>query len=227
MLPRVVKVPRKEYFWGTSSRPGKHSANNAVPLLHVLRDYIHAGDKEREITRLLTNGYVLLDGKTVKDRRTAVGFMDLITLVPTKESYRVIYDQLGRLVLKKETEKFAETKFLRVANKHSISKGKIQLLFHDGQNMISDSEVKPGDVLNVKLPGKEIVDVLKLQPGSKVFITGGSHVGEVATVKRVEVKKSSSSNLVEMEEDFQTISDYVFVIGNSKFTYEVKGDVVS
>ena len=65
-----------------------------------------------------------------------------------------------------------------------------------------------------------------MQPGSKVFITGGSHVGETATVKKIEVKKSSSANLVEMEEGFETISDYVFVIGSNKFSYELSGEVV-
>ena len=114
MLPRVVKVPRKEYFWGTSARPGKHSRESSVPLLHILRDYLHLGDKEREITRLLNSGFILIDGKKVKDRRTGVGFMDLVTIVPTSENYRMLYDQRGRLVLRKESDKFSGVKFLRV-----------------------------------------------------------------------------------------------------------------
>jgi small subunit ribosomal protein S4e len=226
MLPRVVKVPRKEYFWGASARPGKHSRESSVPLLHILRDYLHIGDKEREITRLLNSGFVLLDGKKVKDRRTGVGFMDLVTIVPTSESYRLLYDQRGRLVLRKESDKFAGVKFLRVKNKHTIPGGKNQLSFHDGQNTVSDVDLKPGDVVTVRLPEKKFEEVLRMQPGSKVFITGGSHVGEIATVKKIEVKKSSSANLVEMEEGFETISDYVFVIGSTKFSYEIASEVV-
>jgi small subunit ribosomal protein S4e len=225
MLPRVVKVPRKEYFWGASARPGKHSRESSVPLLHLLRDYLHLGDKEREITRLLNSGYVLLDGKKVKDRRTGVGFMDLVTIVPTSENYRLLYDQRGRLVLRKESEKFSGVKFLRVKNKHTISGGKTQLSFHDGQNTLSDADLNPGDVVTVRLPEKKFEEVLRMQPGSKVFITGGSHVGEIATVKKIEVKKSSTANLVEMEEGFETISDYVFVIGSNKFSYELAGEV--
>ncbi|MGC8515343.1 MAG: 30S ribosomal protein S4e [Thermoplasmata archaeon] len=226
MLPRVVKVPRKEYFWGASTRPGKHSRESSVPLLHILRDYLHLGDKEREITRLLNSGYILVDGKKIKDRRTGVGFMDLVTIVPTSENYRLLYDQRGRLVLRKESDKFAGVKFLRVKNKHTIPGGKTQLSFHDGQNTVTDADLKPGDVVKVRLPEKKFEEVLRMQPGSKVFITGGSHVGETATVKKIEVKKSSSANLVEMEEGFETISDYVFVIGSNKFSYELTGEVV-
>ncbi len=227
MLPRVVKVARKEYFWGASARPGRHSTESSVPLLHVLRDYLHLGDKEREITRILNSGFVLVDGKKVKDRRIGVGFMDLVTVVPTSQNYRVLYDRRGRLVLRNESEKFAGVKYLRVKNKRTVSDRKTQLSFHDGQNTISDADLTPGDVVTVKLPEKKFQEILKMQPGSKVFITGGSHVGETATVKKIEVKKSSSANLVEMEEGFETISDYVFVIGSSKSFYEVAGEVVS
>ncbi|MCL4444824.1 MAG: 30S ribosomal protein S4e [Candidatus Thermoplasmatota archaeon] len=227
MLPKVVKVPRKEYFWGTSARAGKHSRESSVALLHVLRDYLHAGDKEREITRILNSGFVLIDGKKIKDRRTAVGFMDLITLVPTNESFRVIYDNKGRLVLKKENEKYLAIKLMRVSNKKTIDGGKVQIVFHDGQNMISDLDVRTGDVITVSLPDRKPGEVYKLQPGSRAFITGGSHVGETGTVKKIEVKKSSSANQVEFEEGFETISDYVFIIGTARSSYDLTGEVIS
>lgn len=220
MLPRVVKVPRKEYFWGTSARPGKHSAESSVPLLHVLRDYLHLGDKEREITRILNDGMILLDGRIVKDRRASVGFMDLISVVPRDEHFRIIYDSNGRLVTKKESEKFFSKKYLKVEGKNTIRGGKTQIIFHDGQNVISSDPLTPGDVVVAKLPEKNVEEVLKMQPGSRVFITGGSHIGETATIKKIEVKKSSSANMVEMEEGFQTISDYVFTIGTQRSSYE-------
>lgn len=220
MLPRVVKVPRKEYFWGTSARPGKHSSESAVPLLHVLRDYIHIGDKEREITRILNNGMILVDGRIVKERRTSVGFMDLISIVPRNEHYRIIYDTKGRLVAKKEIDKFASVKYLKVEGKNTLRGGKSQIIFHDGQNVVSTQALTPGDVIVAKIPDKNIEEVLKMQPGSKAFITGGSHIGETATIKKIEVKKSSAANMVEMEEGFETISDYVFVIGTQRSSYE-------
>ena len=220
MLPRVVKVPRKEYFWGTSAIAGKHNTKSSVPLLHVLRDYLHLGDKEREITRILNAGMVLIDGRKVKERRTSVGFMDLISVVPNNEHFRIVYDKKGRLVPKKEIERFSSTKFLKVEGKNTIRGGKTQIVLHDGQNFISSQDLVPGDVIVAKLPEKSIEEVLKMQPGSKVYITGGSHIGETATIKKIEVKKSSSANLVEMEEGFETVSDYVFVIGTQRFSYD-------
>ena len=44
------------------------------------------------------------------------------------------------------------------------------------------------------------------------YLTGGSHIGETATLKSQEVKRSSKPNETSFK-DFGTITDYVFIIG--------------
>lgn len=222
MISRTVKIPRKNFFWGATPNAGKHSRDSSVALLTVLRDYLKLGDKEREITRMLNSGFIKIDGKIVKNRKTAVGFMDLITVVPMEKNYRVLYDNKGRLVVREEDQAASGVKPMKVFNKVTIPSGKTQLVLHDGQNIISeDSSISTGDVLIMSVPEKKIQHVIKMQPGNKAFLTGGAHVGSTGTIKKVEVKKSSVSNLVHFEEGFSTISDYTFVISGPKYTFNV------
>ncbi len=221
MVTPAVKTARKLHFWGVTPMTGKHSRARSVAMLTVLRDYLNLGDKEREITRILNSGAVKLDGEIVKERRAAVGFMDVINLVSLNQTYRIIYDTNGRLVAIPDA-KHAGSKLVKVTGKKSEGKGKYVISFHDGQNIISeDSTITPNDVLLVSVPDKKIEQTLKLAPGAKVFMTGGSHVGETGTIKAVEVKKSSQANLVELEEGFSTTIDNVFVIGSQKFMFDL------
>ena len=224
MLPRVVKVPRKEYFWGVSAIPGGHRKDQSLPLMHLLRDYLGVGDKEREISRILTMGQIRLDGKVVKQKRRGVGFMDVVSIPSVKKHYRIIYDKLGRLIPVEETEEGSKLKPRKLVNKVSIKGGKTMLVFHDGFNKISDMQMETGDVALFDLEKNSVKNVTKLTEGMKVFLTGGNHVGSLALVKDVEVSRSSASNLVHTEEGFATVEEYVFPIGNMSLNFsEVKG----
>lgn len=225
MIPRVTKIPRKVYFWGATPNAGKHTKESSVALLTVLRDYLKLGDKEREVTRMLNSGFIKLDGKIVKERKTAVGFMDLISVVPLDKHYRVLYDMKGRLIVKEENPKNNSIKPMKVFNKVTTKSGKTQLVLHDGQNVLTeDSSISTGDVLIMSVPEKKVEHIIKMQPGNKAFLTGGAHVGTIGTIKKVEVKESSSSNLVHFEEGFSTIADYTFVIAGPKYAFDVGGE---
>lgn len=222
MISRSVKIPRKTFFWGASPRPGKHNRKDSMALLTALRDYLKVGDKEREVSRILVNGLVKVDGNIVKDRRYPVGFMDLISLEKVGKSFRILYDRKGGLVLGEESAENSDKKLMKVLNRTTVKGGKTQLSFHDGQIILSDDkEVKTGDVVLVSIPDKKIIEVMKLQPGNKVFLTGGSHAGSVATIKNIEIKESSHKNLIHFEEGYSTITDYAFVVSGRKYAYEI------
>lgn len=222
MVSRVVKIPRKTYFWGATPNAGKHQKSGSIALLTVLRDYLKLGDKEREVTRILNNGFVKVDGKIVKDRKAPIGFMDVITIDALNKCYRTLYDVRGNLVVVEDDPKNKDLKLLKISGKTITKGGKIQLSFHDGQSILTeDASLKPGDVVLAKLPEKKIMEVMKLQPGNKAFLTGGSHVGRIATIKKIEVKESSRPNLIHFEEDFSTITNYAFVVGGAKFSFNL------
>lgn len=224
VISRAVKIARKEYFWAATPMTGRHNKENSVALLTVIRDYLGLGDKEREVTRMLNNGLVKVDGKVVKERKTALGFMDVVSVESLKLYYRIIYDNKGRLVVLKEDEKNSTLKPKKVVNKITIKGGKTQLVFHDGENILTDdNSIATGDVVVMTVPENKVGQVLKMQPGNKAFLTGGEHVGSTGTIKKIEVKESSGKNLVHFEEGFSTVSDYAFVLGSPKYTFTLPG----
>ncbi|MCL4328790.1 MAG: 30S ribosomal protein S4e [Candidatus Thermoplasmatota archaeon] len=227
MVSPAVHIRRKVHFWSVTPRPGKHASDRSVAILIVLRDYLRIGDKEREITRILNSGSVKVDGKVVKDRRTSLGFMDLVSISENNSNHRILYDRKGRLIAVPD-EEHKDSKLVKVTHKTSVGKGKFMITFHDGQNiLVEDNSIRPNDVLVILNDGKKIDQILKLAKGSKVFMIGGSHVGETGTVKEIEVKASSQANLVTLEEGFSTTVNNVFVVGNSKYNFNVTAGSVS
>jgi small subunit ribosomal protein S4e len=101
--------------------------------------------------------------------------------------------------------------------KTTISGGKTQLHLHDGRNLLFDSnpEYKSGDSVVISLPEQEIVSHHKFEEGALAYLTGGSHIGETADIRSYEIKRSSKANETSFD-NFGTISDYVFILGNSK-----------
>ncbi|MGI0156086.1 MAG: 30S ribosomal protein S4e, partial [Thermoplasmata archaeon] len=70
-----------------------------------------------------------------------------------------------------------------------------------------------GDSLKLEVPSQKVVEHLPLAAGALAFVAGGTHVGELARVERVEVRNSSQPNLVHFKEGFATVKEYVYVVG--------------
>jgi len=215
VAPRSWSISRKENVWTTRPMPGKHSLEGAVPISTILRDYLNVCDTKREAKIILNDGAVLVDQKVVREPKTAVGLMDVISLPKMKIHLRTVLDNHGRIqfVNLKATE--AKWKLVRIENKVVVKGGKTQLNLHDGTNILSDKKVKTGDVLQLSLPNMKIKKILEFKEGSQALITGGAHVGSIAKIKEIEITRSTKPNLV-MYDDFQTIKPYSFVIGEKK-----------
>ena len=89
---------------------------------------------------------------------------------------------------------------------------------HDGRNIIESesSKYSVGDSLIISLPSQEISKHLPNKAGSLAFLTGGSHIGEIAVISSLDIKRSSKPNET-LFDDFGTISDYVFVIDKDSY----------
>ena len=89
-----------------------------------------------------------------------------------------------------------------------------QVHLHDGRNILLDEspDYKTGDSLVISLPDQKVSSHMEMKKGATAYLTGGSHIGEIAKIKDHEVKRSSKPNETSFE-DFGTITDYVFVIG--------------
>ncbi len=144
--------------------------------------------------------------------------MDTLSLAaPLDAHYRVVKDRRGKLVLVTIPPAEATIKIGRVRFKHSVRKGQVEVTLHDGRNLLvpSKSPYRVGDSLKLEVPSQKVVDHLPLAAGALAFVAGGSHVGELARVEKVEVRNSSSPNLVHFKEGFSTVKEYVFIVGQT------------
>ncbi len=216
--PRSWTVPRKGTKWIKRPAPGPHAQEESIPLLLVLRDLRRVARSAREARLLARQGSVLVDGKVVRALDRGLGLLDTLTLAgPTPEHFRMMKDRRGKLSLVPIDAKDAGWKIGRVRFKHAVRGGKVEVTLHDGRNLLvpADTPYKVGDSLKIDLPGQKVLAHLTLAPGHLAYVAGGSHVGELARVERVEVRNSSQPNRVHFQEGFSTIKEYVFVVGDT------------
>ena len=98
--PKSWPIHPKEDTWTVKPSAGSHSINDSIPLTLVIRDVLKLADNAREAKRIINSGNILVNGIVVKDYKFPVGFMDVLNIPKTGESYRVLLDRKARLQLK-------------------------------------------------------------------------------------------------------------------------------
>lgn len=222
--PRAQRIRRKERKWAVKPSAGPHPIKKSIPLSYIIRDNLHLADTLRETKKIISNGDILVDGKTKKDYKYPVGLMDVVSLPKLKKDYRVLFDRKGKLTLVEISSKDSTWKLCRIQNKKILKEGKKQLNLHDGKNrLVKKDEFNTGDVLKINLKDDKIVDKYEFKKGNVSMITGGSHIGEIANIEKTDIISSSKSNISVMkgEKEFTTLQSYVFPIGKNKPTIKI------
>ena len=162
---------------------------------------------------------MLVDGKVRRDPKFPVGFMDVVHIPAVGKSYRVVVDRGGRLLFREIEKAEVSMKLCKVLKKNTLRGGRVQLAFHDGKTLVGEfGEFVPGDVARLALPELRVEERLAFGEGMIALVTGGSNVGRVGKIKKIEAIPGRPS-LVTLEADdgqFQAPSDYVFVVGKEK-----------
>ncbi len=213
--PSSWAIPRKTSHWVTKPSPGPHGMHESMPLLAVVRDMLKLCDNSREARFIIGGRGVAVDGKPVSDYKFPVGLMDVVTILKTKQSYRMLVDYKAKLQLVAIDDAEKGWKLARIDKKKVLKKGKVQLNLHDGRCIVlPKDQYKSGDVLKIELPSQKIMKSFKLEKGSIALLTGGSHPGSVQTVETYKVRRGSAPNLVTFKEGFGTVKENVFVVGD-------------
>lgn len=216
--PRAWTVPRKGTKWIQRPSPGPHAQDASMPLILVLREVLKIAQSAREARILLRSGVVRVDGKVVSDLARGIGLMDTLTLgAPLDAHYRLFRDRRGKLRLYPIPPEEAAVKIGRIQRKTTVRGGKLQVTLHDGRNLLVPEGVdwKVGDSLKIHLPDQKVLGRLAFAVGHLAYVAGGSHVGELARIEKVEVLSSPQPNRVHFKEGFSTVKPYVFVVGES------------
>ena len=212
-MPRSWPLPRKSSVWIQKPNPCGHPLDLCMPMGLILRDVLGVAQNRREAKKILHSKLVKVDGSIETDIGRGVGLMDVLTVGDV--SYKCVLDTNGKLRYRMIPAKEASTKICRVMGKTTIKGARTQVHLHDGRNLLfnENPEYKTGDSLVISLPDQEVKSYHKFEEGSIAYLTGGNHIGELATVRGQDIKRSSKANEVQFD-DFGTISDYVFIISS-------------
>ena len=78
---------------------GPHKTREAMPIALFLRNRLNYALNMKEVTSIMKQRLVKIDGKVRTDHRFPAGFMDVIQLLKVNENFRLIYDVKGRYVI--------------------------------------------------------------------------------------------------------------------------------
>jgi small subunit ribosomal protein S4e len=201
----------------------------SLPLLIIVRDVLGYAQTAREARKLIAEGHFKVDGRVRKDYKFPVGFMDVLEIVDTGEAYRFLPYPVKFFKLHPIPREEARLKPVRIENKTTVKGGHIQLNLHDGRNIlirVKDPRNPVEDVyktmgtLLITVPEQEIKEYIPFQKGHIAIIIGGRNVGRVGVIRDVKPGWGRKRTLVTLEDAsgnlFQTILDYVFIIGAEK-----------
>ncbi|MBI2172675.1 MAG: 30S ribosomal protein S4e [Candidatus Aenigmarchaeota archaeon] len=215
--PSFWPVERKNRKYIVPPVPGAHSVQNSMPLGVVLRDVLKCAKTMKEARYILNRGLVSIDGARKKDKNFGAGVMDVLKV--GDDSYRIIPGKAG-FRFQKVSGGEATFKLMRVRNKKTLRKGRTQINFHDGRNMIvSKDEFRTGDVVVFDFQKKEIKQKIKFEEGSTIVVMKGRSRGAVGKIDGIKTTKGSKPNEVTVSIGSGSIvlpKDYVFVIGPDK-----------
>jgi small subunit ribosomal protein S4e len=230
--PWFWPILRKEYKWVVKPSPGPHPINRSMPLLTVIRDVLGYAKTAKEAKYIIYSGKVLVDGVVRKDYRFPVGIMDVVA-IPEIELYtRFIPYPTKYLWFTKIPKEEANLKIVRIEDKVTVKGGHIQLNLLDGRNIVIrvKDPKQPAEATNfttldsvlIEVPSQQIIQHIKLDIGKIAIVIDGKNVGRMGKIVNMDVKpglkrRRSVVTLEDMQgHRFQTILDYIMVIGDEK-----------
>jgi len=211
--PKTWIINRKANVFTTRPKPGAHPFSMGLPLGIIIRDKLNIASTMNEVKKLLNNSEVLVDGKRKRDHRLIVGLFDVLTFAQLKKSYRVIFDEKGRITIVEINKSESELKVCKIIGKTILQKGKVQYNLHDGKNVFINVQANVGDSVLLSLPKLEVKEVLPLQAGAMVFLTKGKHAGSTGEFKEI---KNDEAIYMKNGQEIETAKEYLFVIGKVK-----------
>ena len=186
MAPQFWGITRKDKRFVITVKPGPHKKNYSIPTAVFLRDTLKIVTSLREAKTSIYSGKVKIDGVVRKSLHHAIGLMDVVELENVSDIYRLVPTEGKLLKPIKINESEKAKKIARVTSKTTKSKGVMQVGFHDGRSIITDTDVSIGDTCVLQIPDQKILQVIKLEAGCQGLVTRGINAGQVGKIESIE-----------------------------------------
>jgi len=196
---------------------GPHKLRESLPMMLILRNKLKYALTGSEVTKIVNQRLIKVDGKVRTDATYPTGFMDVVCIEKTGEYFRIHYDVKGRFLLHRITAEEAEYKLCRVKKVCMGPKKIPYLVLHDARTIrYPDPLIKANDTVKVDIATGKVDDFIKFEPGNVCMVTGGRNLGRVGVITSTE-KHPGSFNIVHIKDTnghtFATRQSYIFVIG--------------
>ncbi|KAI8996415.1 40S ribosomal protein S4 [Trametes punicea] len=203
--------------YGPRPSPGPHKLRESLPLTIFLRNRLKYALNGREVTAIVAQRLIKVDGKVRTDPTYPAGFMDVITIEKSGEHFRLLYDVKGRFTIHRITPEEATYKLLKVRKMAIGHKGVPYIVTHDGRTIrYPDPLIKVNDTVRFDIEQGKITDFVKFDTGNLVFITGGRNRGRCGVITHRE-KHVGGFDIVHVKDSldrtFATRISNIFVIG--------------
>jgi len=198
---------------------GPHKLRECLPLIVLIRNRLKYALTGREVTLILKQRAIQVDGKIRTDSTYPAGFMDVISIAKTNENFRLLYDTRGRFAILPISAEEAKFKLCRIRRRWVGAKGVPYVSTHDGRTIrYPDPLIAADDTVKYDLVNNKIVDHVKFEVGNLCMVTGGRNLGRVGVITSKE-KHPGSVDIVHVKDaaghSFATRTTNIFVIGKA------------
>ncbi|MGC8547750.1 MAG: S4 domain-containing protein [Candidatus Micrarchaeia archaeon] len=203
---------RKEAKYLLKPRPGRHSVEQSITLASLIRDKIAYAKTLKEAESVIKKGNIELNGKIVKDEKQAVGFGDLVHIVPTNEYFAIGVNRQGAISVSKASSD--AKRIAKIVGKYVTKHKKIMLRLHDGTVVAAPDGAKVND--SVVLAEGKVERLVKFEPGVQCVVYKGRHTGEIGKLKSIKPGTAQSKATVELEAKsgiIQTLAENIIAVG--------------
>lgn len=232
--PKHWMLSKMGGIWAPKPSAGPHKMRECIPLCLILRNRLKYALTGREVLMIAMKRLIKVDGKVRTDTNFPCGFMDIVSLDRTGDSFRILYDTKGRFKLVKVDKTEAGFKLCRVkkmakARNATIGRNPFQhgqaaaipyIVTHDGRTIrYVDPDIKVNDTVKIDLKTGKVVEHLPFESGVLCMVTKGANTGRVGILQKME-KHPGSFDIAHLKDsaghEFATRLENVFAVGQKR-----------
>jgi len=183
--PKSWMLDKLGGVWAPRPAQGPHKLRDSIPLTVIVQHRLKYALTGREVKMVLNDkeGNILVDGRVRKDEKFPAGFMDVITIKKTGESYRVLYDTKGKFVLRSIKSDEAKFKLCKVKRREMGPNRIPYIVTHDGRSIrFPHPDIGIHDTIKLEIESGKVLDHIKFETGNLVMVTNGNNIGRVGVL---------------------------------------------
>ena len=112
--PKHWMLSKMDGIWAPRPSQGPHKLRECLPIILILRNKLKYALTGKETKQICMEKLVKVDGKVRTDVNYPVGFMDVVEIPKSNDTFRLIFDAKGKFVLHKIDAAEATYKLCRV-----------------------------------------------------------------------------------------------------------------